>query len=107
MAGEDPKEEQRLRVAATAANGAEAELILQRLAQAGIVATSQRTIGGPEWGESGSQYVYVEAADLGRARELLNTGEGLSEDELAKLSEQGEEEAAESPRRRPPNGEDA
>lgn len=107
MAGEDPKDQQRLRVAATAANGAEAELILQRLAQVGIVATSQRTIGGPEWGESGSQYVYVEAADLERARELLNAGGGLGEEELAKLSEREEEEAAEPPGRRPPNGEDA
>jgi hypothetical protein len=106
MAGEDPEDQRRLRVAATAANGAEAELLLQRLAQAGIVATSQRTIGGPEWGESGSQFIYVEAADLGRARELLNTGEGLGDEELAKLSEQGKEEAAEPPRRRPPNGED-
>jgi hypothetical protein len=89
MAGDDPKDERALRVAATAANGAEAELISQRLAEAGIVATSQRTIGGPEWGESGSQYVYVEAADLERARELLNAGGELSDEELARLSEQG------------------
>jgi hypothetical protein len=106
MTGEDPKDQRRLRVAATAASGAEAELILQRLAEAGIVATSQRSIGGPEWGESGSQYIYVETADLERARELLNTGEGLGDEELAELSEQGLQEAAEPPRRRPPDGED-
>jgi hypothetical protein len=102
---EDPKDESTPRVAATAANGAEAELILQRLAEAGIVATSQRTIGGPEWGESGSQYIYVEGADLERARELLSTGGPLSDEELAKLSEQGSEEADE-PAPRPPSGED-
>jgi hypothetical protein len=107
VADDDPKYERGLRVAATAANGAEAELISQRLAEAGIVATSQRTIGGPEWGESGSQYVFVEAADLERAREVLNTGGELSDEELANLSERGSEEAAEPPRRRPPNGEDA
>jgi hypothetical protein len=107
MTDDDPKDERALRVAATAANGAEAELISQRLAEAGIVATSQRTIGGPEWGESGSQYVFVEAGDLERAREVLNTGGELSDEELANLSERGPEEAAEPPRRRPPNGEDA
>jgi hypothetical protein len=106
MAGGDPTDQRKLQVAATAANGAEAELILQRLAEAGIVATSQRTIGGPEWGESGSQYIYVEAADLERARELLSAGKPLSEEELAKLSEQGLDEA-EEPRQRPrPSGED-
>jgi hypothetical protein len=107
MAGDDPRDERGLRVAATAANGAEAELISQRLAEAGIVATSQRTIGGPEWGQSGSQYVYVDAADLERAREILDTGGELSEEELANLSERGQEEAAEPPGRRPPHGEDA
>lgn len=60
-----------LRVAATASSEPEAELIRQRLAQAGITAIAQRTIGGPEWGASGARYIYVEAADLERARALL------------------------------------
>jgi hypothetical protein len=62
-----------LQVAATAANGAEADLIRQRLAEAGIPAISQRSIGGPEWGVSGAQYVYVDASHLERAREVLGT----------------------------------
>jgi hypothetical protein len=60
-----------LRVVATAANEAEAELFRQRLAQAGIQAQSRRVIGGPEFGSSGARYVYVAAADLERAQELL------------------------------------
>lgn len=60
-----------LRVVATATSEPEADLIRQRLAQAGITAVAQRTIGGPEWGASGARYVYVESADLERAQELL------------------------------------
>jgi hypothetical protein len=62
-----------LRVVVTAANEAEAELFEQRLAEAGVQATSKRVIGGPEWGASGARYVYVEATDLKRAREVLET----------------------------------
>lgn len=57
---------------ATAANEAEAELLTQRLAQAGIQATSERAIGGPEWGASGARYIYVPASELERARDLLS-----------------------------------
>jgi hypothetical protein len=60
-----------LRVVATAANEAEAQLIEQLLAQAGIQARSERAIGGPEMGASGARYVYVAATDLQRAREVL------------------------------------
>jgi hypothetical protein len=67
----DPQQSHSLQVAATAANGAEADLIRQRLAEAGIPAISQRSIGGPEWGASGAQYIYVEAPHLERAREVL------------------------------------
>jgi len=67
----DPRPGSTLRVLATAANEAEAELFQQRLAQAGIQATFERVIGGPEWGASGARYVYVEATDLERAREVL------------------------------------
>jgi hypothetical protein len=79
--------DQDLQVAATAASGAEAELIRQRLEQAGIRAVSQRSIGGPEWGFSGTQYVYVEPADLERARELLEPTAGVSDAELDRLAE--------------------
>jgi hypothetical protein len=60
-----------LRVVATAANESEAELFQQRLAEADIHATSERVIGGPEWGASGARYIYVAATDLERAREIL------------------------------------
>ena len=59
----------------------------QRLAEAGIKATSQRAIGGPEWGTSGSQYVYVEKQQLERAREILAAPSDISEDELAAMAE--------------------
>ncbi|HEX4187522.1 MAG TPA: hypothetical protein VHY83_06475 [Solirubrobacteraceae bacterium] len=80
-------DEQRLRIAATAANGAEADLIRQRLSEAGIESVSQRTIGGPEWGFSGAEYVYVDPRDLERARELLRGSADLSEAELGELAE--------------------
>jgi hypothetical protein len=80
MSGTDPMRERGLRVAATAANGAEAELITQRLQAAGIQSVVHRSIGGPEFGEAGPRYVYVEAADVDRAHELLE-GTGEAEDQ--------------------------
>jgi hypothetical protein len=85
-----------LKIVATVANEAEAELVCGRLSGAGIHAISQRTIGGPEWGWSGGRYVYVDEADLGRASALLESEEGsFSEDELARLSEEAGREADE------------
>ena len=71
VAESDPKPGAALRVVASAANEAEAALLQQRLAQAGIQATSERAIGGPEMGASGARYIYVAATDLERAREVL------------------------------------
>jgi hypothetical protein len=68
-------EDDELRVVATVGSEPEAELIRQRLAQAGISAVAQRSIGGPEWGASGSRYVYVRAAELERARAILGENE--------------------------------
>ncbi len=65
----------KLEVVAVAANEPEAALLCQRLAEAGIHAIAQRTIGGPEWGFSGSRYVYVDATDAERASNLLKAGE--------------------------------
>jgi hypothetical protein len=65
------KKAHRLEVVATAGSEPEADLIRQRLAEAGVPSISQRSIGGPEWGVSGAQYVYVESAHLERAREVL------------------------------------
>ena len=92
MATHDPpNRDAKLAVAATAMNVAEADLICQRLAEAGIVAITQRSIGGPEWGGSGGQYVYVETADLARAREILGAAGDISEAELARLSDEAAE----------------
>jgi hypothetical protein len=88
MVRDDSQEGRGLQVVAAAANEPEADLIVQRLAQAGISATSQRTIGSAEWGTSGSQYIYVEAAQRERAREVLRATAGISEEQLARLSEE-------------------
>jgi hypothetical protein len=61
-----------LHVVAIALSEPEAELIRQRLAQAGIAALTRRVIGGAEWGDSGSRYVYVRAPDLERAHKVLD-----------------------------------
>jgi hypothetical protein len=83
-----------LKIVATVANEAEAEMVCGRLSDAGIRAISQRTIGGPEWGWSGGRYVYVSEADLDRATALLESEEGsFSEDELARLSDEAGREA--------------
>jgi hypothetical protein len=85
-----------LKIVATVANEAEAEMVCGRLSDAGIHAISQRTIGGPEWGWSGGRYVYVSEVDLDRASALLESEEGsFSEDELARLSEEAGKEAEE------------
>lgn len=78
-----------LKVIATAANDAEAGLLVARLAEAGISAITQRTLGGPEWGISGARYVYVEEGDVERAKELLGADEPpISDEELGRLSEE-------------------
>lgn len=85
-----------LKIVATVANEAEAEMVCGRLSDAGMHAISQRTIGGPEWGWSGGRYVYVDEADVDRASALLKSEEGsFSEDELARLSDEAGREADE------------
>ncbi len=76
-----------LKVAATVSSEAEAELVQARLREAGIEAVAQRTIGGPEWGYSGSRYVYVPEADLERATALLSE-QPVSDEELTRLAEE-------------------
>ena len=76
-----------LEIVASAANGAEAELVRQRLLSEGIHAISERTIGSAEWGSSGARNVYVAEADADRARAALAESP-LSDEELARLSEE-------------------
>ena len=85
-----------LKVVATVANEAEAELVCARLSEAGIPAVAQRAIGSAEWGSSGGRYVYVDEADAQRASELLESADAsISEDELARLSEEAGRKASE------------
>jgi hypothetical protein len=85
-----------LKVVATAANEAEGGLIVGRLAGAGITAIEQRASGNAELGGTGARYIYVQASDLERARELLDADEPpLSDEELTRLSEEAAEEAQE------------
>jgi hypothetical protein len=84
-----------LKSVASARSGAEAELICSRLLdEGGIHAIAQRNIGGPEWGGSGGQTVFVDEQDFERAQEILGT-QPVSDEELARLSEEAGREAAE------------
>src|SRR5207237_4374296 len=76
-----------LKVLTSVRSEPEAALVSARLSEAGIQAINQRSIGGPEWGVSGARDVYVEEHDLDRAREVLRADEGVSEDQLADLSD--------------------
>jgi hypothetical protein len=85
-----------LKIVATATDEMHKALIIGRLAEAGIRCMS----GAAErnWNTGRSRDIYVRAADLERAREVLKAGEGgFDEDELARLSEEaGKENAAET-----------
>jgi Putative prokaryotic signal transducing protein len=85
-----------LKIVATATDEMQKTLIMGRLSEAGIHCMG----GAPErgWATTGrARDIYVRAADLERAREVLKADEGgFDEDELARLSEEaGKENAAE------------
>ncbi len=83
-----------LRPVAGARNEPEAALIVQRLAAAGVTAVSHLSSGNPEFGSSGGRMVYVEEADVERARAALADAEpAFTDEELAELSEQAGREA--------------
>jgi len=85
-----------LRPVAGAANQPQADLIVNRLAQAGITAISQISSGNPEFGAAGGRTIYVEERDAERARAVLAEAEApFSDEELAELSEQAAREARE------------
>ncbi len=78
-----------LKIVTSVASEPEAELVVERLSEAGISAIAQRAIGGPQWGYSGARDVFVGEQDLERARELLASEEGsFSDEELGRLSEE-------------------
>lgn len=85
-----------LRPVAGAQNEPQAELIVQRLAEAGISAVSHLSSGNPEFGSSGGRTIYVEEADVERARAALADAEPeFTDEELGELSEQAGREARE------------
>jgi hypothetical protein len=88
-------DEANLQALTTAADEMQERLIVGRLAEAGI--RSMLTGGGIKRGIAGPWTVYVQAADLERARSLLKEDEGgFDEEELARLSEEaGREHPAE------------
>jgi hypothetical protein len=81
-----------LKVVTTVNGEPAADLLCTRLSEAGIAAIYQRSIGGPEWGASGAQDIFVEEVDLDRAREALSA-EGLDDDQLGELSDQAYRDA--------------
>ncbi|HWF31473.1 MAG TPA: hypothetical protein VG188_02835 [Solirubrobacteraceae bacterium] len=86
-----------LKLVTSVSSFAEAEIIRQLLLEAGIHSISQRNIGGPEWGQSGGQSVFVEQAQLEDALAVLKSGEGaISDEELARQSEEAGRAAGES-----------
>jgi hypothetical protein len=86
-----------LKIVTSVTNQAEAELLCGRLREAGIHAMARRSFGGPEWGLSSANDVLVNAEDLERARELLGAGEEpISDEELARQSEEAGRDAFES-----------
>jgi hypothetical protein len=84
---------EQLKILITVTTEAEADLIRGRLLDAGIHAVSQRTIGGPEWGPSGARRVFVSEQELSRAEKVLEQDEHLSDEELARLSDEAGRDA--------------
>ena len=67
----------------------EADIVRERLAEAGIQVLIQGE-GNPRAIASGARDICVEDDELERAREVLKAAEGVSEAELAALSEADE-----------------
>ncbi len=85
-----------LKVIAGTTNQPQADLIVERLAVAGITAISQLSSGNIELGASGGRTIYVEEGDVERARALLAAEEPpFSDEELAELSQRAAEESRE------------
>jgi putative signal transducing protein len=77
-----------LRILTTVGNEAEAEMVAERLSEAGIRHMSRMAGGGIRLGAAAARDVYVEERDLDRAREVLKVDEGFSDEELARLSDE-------------------
>ena len=82
-----------LKIVTTVSNEAEAEMVAERLSEAGIRHMSRTASGGIRLGAAAARDVYVEEQDLERAREVLEADAGFSEEELARLSDEAGEAA--------------
>jgi len=76
----------------SASNQFEADVILSRLAEAGIQAIPQSTLGYRRDG-MGTRSIYVDDADLEAAQKALKDAEGISEDELIAAEEEAARQA--------------
>ncbi len=86
-----------LELVATVSNEAEAEMVAERLSEAGIRFTVRLASGGIRLGAAAARDLFVAAQDLDRAREVLALDEGFSEEELARLSDEAGERALDEP----------
>ncbi len=77
----------------TVENEAEAEMVAERLSEAGIRFSVRMASGGIRLGPAAARDVYVQEQDLDRAKETLAVDEGFSEEELARLSDEAGEAA--------------
>jgi len=82
-----------LRILTTVNNEAEAEMVSERLSEAGIRHMARMAGGGIRLGAAAARDIYVEEQDLERAHEVLRVDEGFSDDELARLSEEAGRES--------------
>jgi Putative prokaryotic signal transducing protein len=79
-----------LKIVTTVNNDLEAAVVCGRLAEADIHCMQQPSGRGGAWNPAGARDVYVAEKDLDRAREVLKTDEGLSEEELTREEELNE-----------------
>lgn len=77
-----------LKLVTSVSNEAEAEMVAERLSEAGIRFTVRLASGGIRIGAAAARDLYVDEQDLDRAREMLEVDEGFSDEELARLSEE-------------------
>jgi hypothetical protein len=83
-----------LKIVTTVSNETEAEMVSERLSEAGIRFSVRLAGGGIRLGAAAARDVYVEEQALDRAREVLRIDEGFSDEELARLSDEAGEPAA-------------
>jgi len=82
-----------LKIVTTVGNEAEAQMVAERLSEAGIRHMTRPAAGGIRLGAAAARDVYVDDQDLDRAREVLAVDEGFTEEELARLSDEAGREA--------------